>query len=286
MVLTRTPDRTAYAARSWVTACRRAPSRSAERRNNPTPESNIRRSVDGRHMGHCLTRLRIVLCAALLLTFALTAVAVTAQAHAASPTQRVEEPGDDEAEPPDAEADLPGPDDKEPAPDRSDDPDWDPWPDSDSDVPPPLIATTQTVTGQVAALRPDGKAAIPLGAPRRVRTLIRQANKIIGKPYKLGGGHKKLRDRAYDCSGAVSFALVKSKLLKRVLVAGQFKRWGAPGAGRWISVYARRSHVYLEVAGLRLDTNSAGDLSKAKGVRWRPVIGKRSGFTARHRVGL
>lgn len=256
------------------------------------PRSNICRSVDYSGMGYRLTHIRVLLCAAVLLTllFALTAVAVTSQAQAqsASPTQRVEEP-DDDTEPPDDEADLPGPDDDGPAPDTSDDPDWDPWLDSDSDplLPPlPPVVTTQTVTGTVAALRPDGKAAIPLGAPQRVRTLIRQANKIVGKPYKLGGGHKKLRDRGYDCSGAVSFALVKSKLLKRTLVAGKFKRWGAAGSGRWISVYARKSHVYLEVAGLRLDTSSVGDATNAKGVRWRPVIGKRGGFTARHRAGL
>jgi hypothetical protein len=150
---------------------------------------------------------------------------------------------------------------------------------------PPLVTTT-TVAGNVAMLRVDGKAAIPLGAPKRARTFIRMANRIIGKPYKWGGGHAKLSDRGYDCSGAVSFALIKAKMLEFTMVAGGFKRWAADGAGRWISVYARKSHVYLEVAGLRFDTSSVGDFSERGGVQWRPVIGRRVGFTTRHPVGL
>jgi cell wall-associated NlpC family hydrolase len=45
------------------------------------------------------------------------------------------------------------------------------------------------VIGSVAQLRPDGKAAIPLGVPERVRSLISQYNRIIGKRYRWGGGH-------------------------------------------------------------------------------------------------
>jgi hypothetical protein len=162
---------------------------------------------------------------------------------------------------------------------------WAPPLEAPDPVAPPLV-TTDTVQGTVAMLRTDGKAAIPRDAPKAVRRLIRQANHIIGKPYKWGGGHVKLRDRGYDCSGAVSFALVKAKMLEAVLVSGMFKRWGTAGSGNWISVHARTSHVYMEVAGLRLDTSTVGDPSGSDGVRWRPLIGKRSGFTARHPAGL
>jgi hypothetical protein len=168
-------------------------------------------------------------------------------------------------------------------------PGWsgDQWPHPDLA---PVVApsvTTESVAGKVAMMRTDGKAAIPRNAPKRVRRLIRQANRIIGKPYKWGGGHAKLNDRGYDCSGSVSFALIKARLLESTMVSGSFKRWGLKGLGRYVTVYARNSHVYMEVVGLRLDTSSVGDIyDGGNGVRWRNVIGKRDGFAVRHPAQL
>jgi cell wall-associated NlpC family hydrolase len=151
---------------------------------------------------------------------------------------------------------------------------------------PPLV-TGKTVKGKVARLRRDGKAAVPRGAPKRVRRIIAAANQIVGKPYKWGGGHGSLVDRGYDCSGAVGYALIRGAgLLRTTMVSGQMARWGAAGAGKWITVYAHSGHVYMEIAGLRLDTSPYGDPSRRSGVRWRQVVGRRSGFRARHPVGL
>jgi hypothetical protein len=111
-------------------------------------------------------------------------------------------------------------------------------------------------------------------------------NKIIGKPYKWGRGHARLFDSGYDCSGSVSFALIRSGLLGSPLVSGTYARWGAAGAGRSVTIFANRGHVYMEVAGLRLDTSSVGDWGGKHGVRWRPLIGKRKGFRVRHIAGL
>jgi hypothetical protein len=69
-------------------------------------------------------------------------------------------------------------------------------------------------------------------------------------------------------------------------VSGTLARWQAAGAGKWLSIYANKGHVYLEVAGLRLDTSPVGDPDRRNGVRWRPLIGRRAGFHARHVVGL
>jgi hypothetical protein len=135
-------------------------------------------------------------------------------------------------------------------------------------------------------LRADGRAAIPRGAPRRVRAVIAAANQIVGKPYKWGGGHGRLVDSGYDCSGAVSYALIRAGLLRGVLVSGGLAHVHRAGAGRWVSIYANDGHVYLEVAGLRLDTSPVGDPTGRHGVRWRPVIGRRPGFRARHPGGL
>ena len=149
----------------------------------------------------------------------------------------------------------------------------------------PLV-TTKTVAGRQAMLRADGKAAVPRSAPARVRAIITAANRIVGKPYKWGGGHASVVDRGYDCSGSVSFPLIKTGLLGGPLVSGSFARWGAKGAGRYVTIYANKGHVYMEVAGLRLDTSQVGDSRGGKGPRWRPVIGKRGGFAVRHPQGL
>lgn len=150
---------------------------------------------------------------------------------------------------------------------------------------PPLV-TTGTVPGREARMRTDGKAAIPRGAPLRVRAIIAAANRIIGRRYKWGGGHARLMDSGYDCSGTVSYALIRSGELSAPLVSGSFARWGVRGPGSYVTIYANRGHVYMEVAGLRLDTSSVGDPGGRSGVRWRPAIGRRERFAVRHVPGL
>ena len=167
-----------------------------------------------------------------------------------------------------------------PTPDPAD-PIW--TPPVEEELPP---VTTSYVAGTVARIRTDGRAAIPRGAPKAVRSLIGQYNRIVGKRYKWGGGHAKLVDTGYDCSGAVGYGLIKGGLLSTTMVSGGLARWGAAGAGSWVTVYANKTHVYTEVAGLRLDTSPVGDRSGLSGVRWRPLIGQRRGFKIRHPVGL
>ena len=86
-------------------------------------------------------------------------------------------------------------------------------------------------------LRSDGTAAVPRDAPDRVRGLIAAANEIVGKPYRWGGGHGQLADSGYDCSGAVSYALIGAHLLPTPLSSALFAGALPAGAGRWISVY-------------------------------------------------
>ena len=161
-----------------------------------------------------------------------------------------------------------------------------PAPPSPEPAPDPELVTTPTVSGSIARLRADGKAAIPRRAPRSVRAIIAAANRIVGRPYKWGGGHARLEDRGYDCSGTVSYPLIKAGLLSSPLVSGTFARWGTKGTGRWVSIYANAGHVYMEVAGLRLDTSRLADPRGGSGPRWRPAIGHRPGFRTRHIAGL
>jgi cell wall-associated NlpC family hydrolase len=112
--------------------------------------------------------------------------------------------------------------------------------------------------------------------------VIAAGNEIATKPYKWGGGHGAWKDSGYDCSGSVSFALAGAGLLDRPLDSSGLMRWGAPGPGRYISIYANAGHVFMVVAGLRFDTSGAQG-----GTRWQPASGRSyNGFTVRHPPGL
>jgi hypothetical protein len=124
----------------------------------------------------------------------------------------------------------------------------------------------------------------PPNAPRAVGRIIAAANRIDGRPYIWGGGHVRWATRGYDCSGAVSYALHGGGLLGETMVSGQLADWGAPGVGRWVTIYANSEHVFMVVAGLRYDTR--GDPPGVSGPRWHQPLADPSGFAARHPPGL
>ena len=120
------------------------------------------------------------------------------------------------------------------------------------------------------------------GMPFAVRRVIRAANRIATTPYRYGGGHRHFRDTGYDCSGSVSYALHGAGLLASPLPSGAFRHWGAPGRGRWITIYANGGHMYMVVDGRRFDTSGLS----ARGTRWTHEWRSPAGFTARHPPGL
>ena len=142
-------------------------------------------------------------------------------------------------------------------------------------------APAPNATGKAKKLA-DGTAVAPEGAPDRVKKAIAAANKIITKPYRYGGGHGSFEDSGYDCSGTVSYALHGAGLLKSPMASTGFMSWAQPGKGKWITTYAHGGHMYVIIAGLRLDTSGSG----GKGPRWRTEYRSPSGFTARHPRGL
>jgi hypothetical protein len=133
-----------------------------------------------------------------------------------------------------------------------------------------------------ATLGPDGSAVAPAGAPAPVVALIAAGNRIAKLPYRYGGGHRKLVDTAYDCSGSVSFALNCAGLLAAPRDSTGLGRWGLAGSGTWVSVYANRGHAFLVVAGLRFDTSGA----RTAGSRWQAAPRSTRGFRVRHPLGL
>ena len=126
------------------------------------------------------------------------------------------------------------------------------------------------------------RALAPLDAPPVVRRVIAAANRIRTRPYIWGGGHLRWASRGYDCSGAVSYALHGGGLVRTPMVSGSFMNWGAAGPGRWITIYANRTHVYAVIAGLRWDT--VGDV-RGTGPRWHAEPPYPKGFAVRHPIG-
>ena len=130
----------------------------------------------------------------------------------------------------------------------------------------------------------NGKVTIPYKAPARIKRAIAAGNKIVGKPYRLGGGHGKHVDSAYDCSGSTAFVLREAGMLKKGAFPSSrdFLKWGHPGFGKWLTVYAKRGHVFLVIAGMRFDTTGT---SRGVGPRWYTESRPCGGFYVRHIPG-
>jgi hypothetical protein len=139
------------------------------------------------------------------------------------------------------------------------------------------------IPGQTAVLR-DGIAIAPPAAPPPVQVAIAAGNRIAGLPYEWGAGHSSEEfDSAYDCSGAASFVLKAAGLLDSPTVSRAFRDYGASGPGQWITVYARRDHVFLVIAGLRFDTGWTGG---SRGPQWTTRSRPTDGAALRHPDGL
>lgn len=136
--------------------------------------------------------------------------------------------------------------------------------------------------GRTALLK-GGLAYAPNNAPLAVKRAIAAGNRLQRMPYKWGGGHSKPNDSGYDCSGTVSYVLRSAGLMPSSLSSKEYFGYGSKGEGRWITIYVRRGHVFMTVAGLRLDTGGAGFRS---GPRWKPQSREGVGHVVRHPAGL
>jgi cell wall-associated NlpC family hydrolase len=145
-----------------------------------------------------------------------------------------------------------------------------------------LFAHVPAGGGESTSILLTGIALAPPDAPEAVQGAIDAANTIVGRPYIWGGGHRSFYSNGYDCSGSVSFALFGGGLIPRPLTSTELESWGAPGPGRWITVYANGGHAFAEIAGLRWDT--VGD-ARGTGPRWHLAPTSTAGFVARHPPG-
>lgn len=129
----------------------------------------------------------------------------------------------------------------------------------------------------------DGHVAqIPAGVPATVQAMVVAGNELQELPYGPGGHPDPLGASEEDCSSTVNYVLYRSgvrpisEILADNPLAQDYVRWGAPGPGRWVTIYASDTptpHVFIMIAGLRLDTSHNGtDVGPNRdedGPRWR-----------------
>ena len=156
-----------------------------------------------------------------------------------------------------------------------------------------VTATGASTGGATATLNSDGTVTAPAGAPEQVQRVITAANSIIDTPYIYGGGHGSFKDRGYDCSGAVSFALHGGGLISSPEDSTQLEHYGQAGPGTDITVYSDPSHAFVVVDGLAFDTAHYGKTTPSgSGPRWLPAadalanLSDGGNYIERHPTGL
>ncbi len=159
------------------------------------------------------------------------------------------------------------------------------------------------IPGERAVLAPgDGHLAlVPAGVPATVQAMVVAGNELQDLPYGPGGHPDPLGASEEDCSSTLNYVLYRSGLrpLAEILrdnpLAQDYVSWGAPGPGRWVTIYATASptpHVFMTIAGLRLDTSHNGtDVGPNRyenGPRWRILdhIPTWAQWSVRHPPGL
>jgi len=148
---------------------------------------------------------------------------------------------------------------------------------SSAPAPAPAVAPADQAT-----IGPDGLAIAPASAPPQVKAIIAAGNRIATKPYKYGGGHGRWEDSGYDCSGSLSYAFHGAGMLDVALDSTGFMSWGDAGKGQWVMIYAKGSHAYMVIAGIRYDTSGRA----SQGTRWQADMRSAAGYTVRHPRGL
>jgi hypothetical protein len=159
------------------------------------------------------------------------------------------------------------------------------------------------VAGSRAALaRGDGHVAlIPAGVPPVVQAMLIAGNELQDLRYGPAGHPDPRGALEEDCSSTVSYVLYRAgvrpiaEIVRDNPLAQDYVRWGAPGPGRWVTIYATTSptdHVFIVIAGLRLDTSHTGTDEGPNrgedGPRWRILdhIPTWAHWSVRHPPGL
>ena len=159
------------------------------------------------------------------------------------------------------------------------------------------------VAGERAVLMPGNGhvALVPAGVPAAVQAMVVAGNELQNLPYGPDGHPNPLGAPDEDCSSTVNYVLYRAGVrpLAEIVddnpLAQNYVSWGAPGPGRWVTIYATAAptpHVFLVIAGLRLDTShngtDVGPNRNENGPRWRILdhIPEWAHWSVRHPPGL
>jgi Transglycosylase SLT domain len=159
------------------------------------------------------------------------------------------------------------------------------------------------IPGERTELDPtDGHLAwIPEGVPATVQAMIVAGNELQELPYGPDGHPDPRGALDEDCSSTVNYVLYRSgvrpieEIVKDNPLAQDYVNWGDPGPGRWVTIYATdvpTPHVFIVIAGLRLDTShngtDEGPNKNENGPRWRILdhIPTWANWSVRHPPGL
>jgi hypothetical protein len=140
------------------------------------------------------------------------------------------------------------------------------------------------ISGERARLSAsDGHLAlVPTDAPPLVQAMVVAGNELQRLPYGPDGHPDPRGAPDEDCSSTVNYVLYRSgvraiaEILRENPLAQDYVGWGDPGPGRWVTIYATTEptdHVFIVIAGLRLDTShrdtDVGPNRDEDGPRWR-----------------
>jgi len=159
------------------------------------------------------------------------------------------------------------------------------------------------ISGVRAELDPtDGHLAwIPEGVSTTVQAMVVAGNELQELPYGPDGHPDPRSALDEDCSSTVNYVLYRSgvrpieEIVKDNPLAQDYVNWGDPGPGRWVTIYATDAptpHVFIVIAGLRLDTSHSGTdegpNKNENGPRWRILsyIPTWAKWSVRHPPGL
>lgn len=154
-----------------------------------------------------------------------------------------------------------------------------------------------------AVLSPtDGHLAlVPAAAPAVVQAMVIAGNELQELPYGTAGHPDPRGAPSEDCSSALNYILYRSgvrpiaEIVRENPLAQDYVHWGQAGPGQWVTIYATTvptDHVFVVIAGLRLDTSHNGtDIGPNRhedGPRWRILdhILTWAHWSVRHPPGL
>lgn len=151
-----------------------------------------------------------------------------------------------------------------------------------SDTAPSSTSAPIVAKPGVVRLHSDGLASAAPSAPEAIKRAVAAGNRIAKSPYLWGGGHGSFESSGYDCSGSVSYVLHAAGVLSSPMASGPFMSWGAPGPGKYITIYANPGHMFANIGGVWFDTSGRG----ATGSRWQSGSKGTGGYAVRHPAGL